>query len=75
LVSLGFCVLLTTGTLYGVKLLSHHRWRRLCPFVIPAFYVLLSAALIRQLDLKNEALARAPSTQEWRAQIAAQLER
>ena len=75
LVSLGFCVLLTTGTLSGAKLLAHHRWRRLTPFVIPAFYVLLSAALIRQLDHKNEVLANAPSTQEWQARIAAQLER
>jgi len=75
LVSLGFCVLLTTGTLYAFKLLSHHRRRRLVPFAIPAFYVLLSAALVRQLDRKNEVLADAPSTQEWRAQIAAQLER
>jgi hypothetical protein len=75
LVSLGFCVLLTTGTLYAFKLLSHRRGRRLLPFAIPIVYVLLSAALIRQLDRKNEALAAAPATQEWRAQIAAQLQR
>jgi hypothetical protein len=71
LVSVGFCVVLTTGTLYAVRLLSHHRWRRLVPVAIPVLYVILSAALVTQLDRKNEQLARSPATAEKLAQIAA----
>jgi hypothetical protein len=44
--------------------------RRFVPFVIPVFYVALSAALVRQLDRKNEQLARAPETLERLDQIA-----
>jgi hypothetical protein len=73
LVSVGFCVLLTIGTLYAFRLLAQHRLRRFVPFAIPVFYILLSAALIRQLDRKNEQLARAPATEERLAQIAALL--
>jgi len=74
LVSVGFCVLMTTGTLYVFKLLSHHRTRRWLPFVIPAGYVVLTAALIHTLDLKNEQLSDAPATRERQALIAALLE-
>ena len=72
LVSVGFCVLLTTGTLYAFRLLAHRAWRRFVPFVIPVFYVLLSAALVRQLDHKNEQIARLPTTEARLQEIAAQ---
>jgi hypothetical protein len=75
LVSVGFCVLLTTGTLYAFKLLSKHRYRRLVPFLIPAAYIALSAALVSQLDHKNHLLASDPVTEQRRAEIAARLER
>jgi hypothetical protein len=71
LVSVGFCVVLTTGTLYAVRLLSHQRGRRLLPFLIPLFYIGLSAALVHQLDGKNEQLARLPATQDRLAEVAA----
>lgn len=74
LVSVGFCVLMTTGTLYVFKLLSHHRVRRWLPFAIPAAYIVLTAALIHVLDLKNEQLAGSPDARERRAQIAALLQ-
>jgi hypothetical protein len=74
LVSVGFCVLLTIGTLYAFRLLERHRVRRLVPFAIPVFYVALSAALVRQLDRKNEQLAHTPATEERLAQIAALLD-
>jgi hypothetical protein len=69
LVSVGFCVVLTTGTLYAFKLLSHRRGRRWTPFAIPAAYVVLTMVLVRALDLKNEQLARSPDIAERRAQI------
>lgn len=73
LVSVGFCVLLTTGAMYGYKLLIQHRIRRFVPFGIPLAYVLLSLALVYQLDKKNEQLANEPATAERRAQLAALL--
>jgi hypothetical protein len=75
LVSVGFCVVLTTGTLYAVRLLSHHRKRRCLPFIIPLFYIALSAALVNQLDSKNEQLAGAAPTQAQLALIRAALQR
>ena len=74
LVSVGFCVLMTTGTLYVFKLLAQHRMRRWLPFAIPAAYVVLTAALIHTLDLKNEQLADSPDARERRAQITALLQ-
>ena len=73
IVSLGFCVLLTTGTLYAFKLLAHQRRRRWVAFAIPAGYVALTVALVLALDRKNEQLARSPATEERRAQITALL--
>jgi hypothetical protein len=75
LVSVGFCVLLTTGTIYAFRLLSKHRWRRLVPFAIPILYIALSAALVGQLDRKNHVLARDPSSEQKLADIAARLAR
>jgi hypothetical protein len=72
LVSLGFCVLLTTGTLYAVKLLSHRRWQRWVPLAIPGAYIVLTAMLVRVLDLKNEQLANDPQTRARLAQIVVQ---
>jgi len=57
LVSLGFCVLLTSGAIYVSKLLSHRGARRFVPFLAPMFYVVLSVALVTKLDDKNERLA------------------
>src|SRR5262245_8317531 len=71
LVSLGFCVVLTTGTLYAFKLLQHQRRRRWLAFTIPGVYMVVAVSLILALDRKNEQLARSPATEERRAQIAA----
>jgi hypothetical protein len=57
LVSLGFCVLLTSSAVYASKLLMHRRIRRLIPFLVPAFYAGLTIVLVTQLDAKNERLA------------------
>ena len=57
LVSLGFCVLLTSGALYVARLLAHRGLRRFVPFAVPLFYVMLSIVLVTTLDAKNERLA------------------
>jgi len=62
LVSLAFCVLLTTGSLYVHQLLSHRGARRFLPFVVPALYIAVSVVLITQLNRKNHDLARHPQS-------------
>jgi len=57
LVSLGFCVLLTSAAVYGSRLLSNHRWRRFVPFALPALYLVGTVVLVTKLDGKNEKLA------------------
>jgi hypothetical protein len=71
LVSLSFCVLLTTGSAYAYRLLAHRGARRYIPFLLPATYVAVSVILVGQLNRKNEALADHPASVETRAQIAA----
>lgn len=70
LVSLGFCVLLTTGAMYGYKLLIHRPERRLLPFLIPLFYVGVSVFLVNQLNRKNADLAQDPATRKSLAATA-----
>ena len=72
--SVGFCVILTTGTLYAYKLLARHRLRRLVPFAIPAFYIFLSAALVMQLHHKSELLSRDSENVQRLARITSLLE-
>jgi len=64
LVSLGFCVLLTSAAVYASKLLVHRRVRRFIPFVVPAAYACLTAVLVTKLDDKNERLAARLDLQE-----------
>jgi len=73
LVSLGFCVLLTTGTLYAFKLLQARRVRRYLPFLLLVLYVTATAYLVEQLDSKNRVLARSPEMVAWRARLEASL--
>lgn len=60
LVSLGFCVLLTTGTLYAYKLLQARRYRRFLPFLLLVGYVLATTYTVHTLDGKNRQLAASP---------------
>ena len=71
LVSLGFCVLLTTSAMYAGRLLAHRGGRRFVPFVVPAFYVGLAVVLVTKLDEKNERLAARLDLRALQAQAAA----
>ena len=73
LVSLGFCVLLTTGTLYAYKLLRARRVRRFLPFVLPLLYVLASGYLVGQLNRKNLELSKGQEAVRLRAALQARL--
>ena len=69
LVSLGFCVLMTTGTLYAYKLLKARRYRRFLPFLFLVFYVGVSAFLVDELNGKNKELAASHMAVERRAAL------
>jgi hypothetical protein len=73
LVSLGFCVLLTTGTLYAYKLLRARRVRRFLPFIVPVLYIIASGFLVQQLNRKNLELSASPGASRLRAAMQASL--
>ena len=74
LVSLGFCVLLTTGTLWAHKLLRQRRYRRFLPFLLPLIYVIASGYLVDQLNRKNQVLAAGPEAVQARSSMQATLD-
>jgi len=50
LVSVGFCMILASGTVLAARLLYQKEWRRILPFLIPVFFVFLSRFVVGQLD-------------------------
>jgi hypothetical protein len=69
LVSIGFVLVLSAGAVYCSRLIKHHRWRRLIPFVVPAFFLLLSRFIVVRLDHNYELNAMKPPTPERRQLI------
>ncbi len=60
LVSVGFVMILASGTTLAARLLYQKQWRRLLPFLVPVFFVLLSRFVVSKLDTNYEALANSP---------------
>ncbi len=60
LVSVGFAMILASGTVLAARLLYEKPWRRRIPYVIPAAFVLLAQFVIVQLDRNYERLADSP---------------
>ncbi len=73
LVSLSFCVLLTSGSMYLHRLLAHRGARRYLPFAVPVLYAVVSVVLVSQLNTKNRELARHPSTRQQLDKVRALL--
>lgn len=69
LASAGFCLVLATGTMKMLRVLSGRGWRRLVPLLIPAWFVLLSGFLVMRLDRAYEERARLPETQQLKARF------
>ena len=57
LVSVGFVMILSSGTVLAARLLYEKAWRRFLPYVIPLFYVFLSQFVIQNLDRNYERMA------------------
>lgn len=60
LVSVGFQMILASGTVLAARLLYQRPWRRRLPYLVPAFFVALSYFVLLQLDSNYERKAIAP---------------
>jgi hypothetical protein len=70
LVSVGFVMIIASGAVYTSRLVGHRRWRRLVPFVVPVFFVLMSRFIVTELDHAYELRAEGPATAEERRELA-----
>jgi len=64
LVSIGFVMVISAGAVYCSRLIAHRPWRRLVPFVVPVFFILLARFIVTQLDRSYELKAANPATTE-----------
>lgn len=64
LVSVGFTMILASGTVLAARLLYQKPWRRRLPYVIPLTFVLLSQFVVQNLDRKYAVLADSPRLEE-----------
>jgi len=70
LVSIGFVMVISAGAVYCSRLIAHRTWRRLVPFIVPLFFILLARFIVTQLDYSYELKAASPATIEHRREIA-----
>ncbi len=70
LVSVGFVMILSSGAIYCSRLISHQRWRRFVPLLVPVFFILMARFVVTQLDRSYEYKAASPITVEYRKEIA-----
>jgi len=69
LTSLGFCVILATGASGTSGLLRRRRWRRLAPYLVPAYFAVISVGVAWQLDQRNKRRAQNPEAISGRAEM------
>lgn len=60
LVSVGFSMILASGTVLAARLLSERRTRRFIPFIVPVAFVLISRFVVVNLDRNYERKATEP---------------
>jgi hypothetical protein len=70
LVSIGYVMVISAGAVYCSRLIAHHAWRRLVPFAVPAFLIVLARFIVTQLDHSYEIKAASPATIEHLREIA-----
>jgi hypothetical protein len=69
LVSVGFVMVLASGTALAARLLYEKAWRRYLPYLIPVYFVLLSQFIIQNLDSNYEKLANYENLNTIKAQF------
>lgn len=68
LVSIGFVMILASGTTLAARLLYEKMWRRFIPYLVPLFFIFVSQFIIQTLDRNYEFKARAKNLdtyKEW----------
>ncbi len=65
LTSLGFCVILSAGTMGCMNLLKVRRWRKYAPFAVPALFISVAMLLTFKLDRQHRAFAESQRGQQW----------
>jgi hypothetical protein len=70
LVSVGFIMVISAGAVYCSRLISHRRWRRFVPLLVPLFFIILSRFIVTQLDRSYESNVHGPSATRYRREIA-----
>lgn len=62
--SVGFCVILASGTMGCSRLLARHRVKRWLPYLAPLFFMLTALSVNDRLIRRDEGQARSPRVQE-----------
>jgi hypothetical protein len=75
LVSVGFTMILASGTVLAARLLYQKAWRRFLPYVIPVFFVLLSNFVLVRLDRNYEVHAVSERIESVKQQVMTEYER
>jgi hypothetical protein len=75
LVSIGFSMLLASGTVLASRLLSQRAWRRYLPYLVPLLFILLSSMITFNLDKNYEAIAESPALTSTRDAFLAEYNR
>jgi hypothetical protein len=74
LVSIGFTMILASGTVLASRLLYQKAWRRFIPYAMPLFFVLLSQFIISHLDSNYETLGESSPIRAMHADLVTQYE-
>jgi len=69
LVSVGFTMIMASGTVLAARLLYQRPWRRNLPYVIPIAFAVLSQFVVHQLDANYERLSSSPRLTTARAEF------
>ncbi len=69
LVSVGFVMIISAGAIYCSRLISHQRWRRFVPLIVPIFFVFLARFIVTQLDKSYELKAQSSRTVEYKKTV------
>jgi len=69
LVSVGFVMILSSGTALAARLLYEKAWRRFIPYLVPLVFVFLSQFIIRHLDQNYEHLSKGERLDNIKAQF------
>jgi hypothetical protein len=75
LVSIGFVMILASGTALAARLLYEKAWRRFIPYVVPLFFVFLSQFIIQHLDRNYERKGRSKQLDTYKQQFLDEYEK